>query len=88
MSDYQITHTRPDGFDADRRIDGFLINGQYYAIDQVIEWVRTSAHRFYVHVLGRSVWVQLKHHPVTGRPYLTTQGDSFPPNNLLSLPSC
>ena len=88
MTDYRITHTRPDGFDTDRRIDGFLINGHYYPIDQVIEWVRARVHRFYVHVIGRSVWVELKTHPANGRPYLTTQGDSFPPNTLLSLPNC
>lgn len=88
MPTYQITHTRPDGYDADRRIDGFLINGQYYTIDQVIAWIRDHAHRFFVSVAGRSVWVELKYHHSSHRPYLTTQGDSFPPNNLLNLPAC
>lgn len=88
MSTFQITNTRPDGTDADRRIDGFRIAGEYFTIEQVIDWVRTGAHRFYVSVFGRSVWVILKYHHTTGRPYLTTEGDSFPPNNLLSLPSC
>lgn len=29
----------------------------------------------------------LKHHHTSGRPYLTTEGESFPPNIPLSLPA-
>lgn len=39
MADYRITHSRKDGADADRRLDGFLINGGYHPIDQVISWI-------------------------------------------------
>ena len=88
MSSYQITHTRPDGTDADRRIDGFLIGGQYYTIDQVIDWIRKGLHSFFVLVWGRRVEVIVKQHPLSGRWYLTTVGDGYPPNNLLNLPAC
>ena len=87
MSAYQITHSRKDGFDADRRLDGFLINGQYYEIDTVISWIRSGSYTFYVMVLGRMVTVVARQH-ANGRWYLTTLADSFPPNNLLALPDC
>lgn len=87
MSDYPITHSRKDGNDPDRRLDGFLINGHYYDIDQVIRWIDSGMHRFFVDVRGRFVWVVVRAH-ANGRRYLTTEGDGFPPNNLLALPDC
>lgn len=88
MSDYRITHSRKDGSDADRRLDGFLIEGNYYNIDQVIEWIWNGIHRFWVSVKDRSVWVEVRQHAHSGRKFLTTEGDGFPPNNLLALPDC
>lgn len=88
MADYRITHSRKDGLDADRRLDGFQINGGYYSIDQVIAWIFNREHRFWVEVGGRSVWVEVRQHSHSGRLFLTTEGDGFPPNNLLSLPDC
>lgn len=85
MSDYQITAIRPDGTDADRRIDAVQINGNLVPIDSVIGWIQSGEHRFWVHAQGLSVWVVVGRHPHSGRYYLTTEGDGFPPNNLLSL---
>lgn len=87
MADYQITHTRQDGADADRRIDGFLINGHYYPIEQVIQWMNVQGHRFWTSVRGVSAWVKARQH-ANGRWYLTTAADGFWPNNLLDLDPC
>lgn len=88
MADHQITHSRKDGSDADRRLDGFLVGGQYYTIDQIIGWILNREHRFYVSVHGRAVWVEVRQHAHSGVRFLTTEGDGFPPNNLLALPDC
>jgi len=88
MATYRITHIRPDGRDADRRIDAVRIGDSVFRIDDVINWIRTGAHRFYVEVHNRSVWVVADQHRTSGRWYLTTEGDGFPPNNLLALPHC
>lgn len=88
MADYRITHIRPDGTDLDRRIDAVKIGPTVHAIDSIINWIQRQEHRFWVSVGGKSVWVLVRTHPRSGRHYLTTEGDSFPPNNLLSLPHC
>ncbi|KTE25546.1 MULTISPECIES: DUF3892 domain-containing protein [unclassified Sphingopyxis] len=86
MSDYQITAIRPDGNDTDRRIDAVQINGTLFPIDRVIGWIQSGEHRFWVLAQARSVWVMVGRHTQSGRYYLTTEGDGFPPNNLLNLP--
>lgn len=86
MADYQITRVRKDGADPDRRIDRFSGPGWEAPIDDVIRWIDTGAHRFWTSVDGRSVWCMTGTHPTSKRKYVTTQGDSFPPNNLLKLP--
>lgn len=88
MADYRITHSRKDGADTDRRLDGFQIEGEYYPIDQVINWILNRGHWFWVSVDGRSVWVEVRQHAASGRNFLTTESDGFPPNNLLKLPDC
>lgn len=89
MTDYRITHSRKDGLDFDRRLDGFLVEGLgYLEIDTVIDWILQQIHRFWVSVRGRGVWVEVRQHSHSGRLFLTTEGDGFPPNNLLSLPDC
>ena len=88
MADYRITHSRKGSADLDRRLNGFTINGGYYDIDQVISWIRNQEHRFWVTAQGRSVWVEVRQHSQSGRLFLTTEGDGFPPNNLLALPDC
>lgn len=64
-----------------------MVAGRYYDIDQVIAWIIHGQHRFFVSVQGRSVWVEARRH-ARGPIYLTTEGDGFPPNNLLNLPAC
>lgn len=88
MGRYQITHTRKDGADADRRIDGVKIGAEYFPIDNIIGWINRREHTFFVSVQGRTVDVIVRVHPTSNRYYLTTDGDSFPPNNLLALPNC
>lgn len=87
MADYQITCIRRDGSDPDRRIDAVGVGGQLYMIDQVIAWIQSGAHRFWTVAQGQSVWVVVRQRP-SGRLYLATENDGFPPNNLLSLPEC
>lgn len=88
MGRYQITHTRKDGADADRRIDGVKIADEYFPIDTIINWILRREHSFYVSVYGRTVDVIVRVHPTSNRYYLTTESDGFPPNNLLNLPGC
>ncbi len=89
MGDYQVKCIIPDGADADRRIDrlGGTFSDKSELIDTVIGWI-DQGHTFWTEVHGRRVPVLAKTHPTTGRRYLTTEGDSFPPNNLLNLPRC
>lgn len=88
MADYQITCIRRDSSDQDRRIDAVGFGGQVYSIDQVIAWIQSGQHRFWTVAQGQSVWVVVRQHPTSGRLYLATENDGFPPNNLLSLPEC
>lgn len=88
MADYQITCIRRDGSDADRRIDAVGFGGNLYLIDQVIQWIQSNTHRFWTVANGQSVWVVVRQHPTSGRLYLATANDGYPPNNLLSLPEC
>jgi hypothetical protein len=88
MTDYRVTCITPDGTDQDRRID--RLGGPEFndSIDNVIRFIKSGAHRFWTEANGQSVLVVVKQHPTSGRNYLTTEGDSFPPNNLLKLPHC
>lgn len=88
MADFQITCIRRDSADPDRRIDALGFSNQLHSIDQVIEWIQSGAHRFWTVANGRSVWVVVRRHPTSGRLYLATENDGYPPNNLLSLPEC
>jgi hypothetical protein len=86
----QVTCHKPDNNDADRRIQGIggTSNGGWYRkIDDAIRDVEADSRAYYVSVRGRSVWVIVGRH-ANGRKYLTTEGDGFPPNNLLNLPRC
>lgn len=89
MGDYQVTCIIPDGGDTDRRIDrlGGTFHAESQPIDTVIRWI-DEGHTFWTMVSGRRVRVIDKRHPQTNRRYLTTEGDGFPPNNLLKLPRC
>ena len=93
---HQITCTTKDGPDPDYRIDKIGgatgakgTNGPWrLTIDQAIAGMRSGAWTFFVNVHGREVDVLIKRHPKSGRDYLTTEADGFPPNNLLRLPDC
>jgi Protein of unknown function (DUF3892) len=88
MADYQVTCIRRDGSDADRRIDRLGGQGWNDTIDIVIGFIQSGAHRFWTSVNGVSAWVVVRGHPTSGRLYLATESDGYPPNNLLSLPEC
>lgn len=92
MASFQIACIRPDGADADRRIDrlgGFRTDGTRWndSIDAVIIWI-DAGHTFWTEVLGRRVRVEKRQHPMTRRWFLQTEADQFPNNNLLRLPRC
>lgn len=87
MATYQVTCTKKDGADADRRIDALAGPGWRGTIDEVIGWI-DQGHKFWTTADGKSVWVIVQTHPTSRRRYLTTEGDGFPPNNLLKLPDC
>ena len=90
---FQIIRTKKDGPDADYRIDAFesvdATTGQRYrdTIDSLLKSIDGGNINF-VMVQGRRVRVIPKVHPRSGRRYVTTEGDGFPPNNLLNLPDC
>jgi hypothetical protein len=86
MADLQITCITPDSSDADRRIDAVGGDNFYHTIDEAIANIRNGVHQYWTHV-GKSVWVEVAYRP-NGVAYLKTEDDGFPPNNLLSLPTC
>ncbi|MCB2058737.1 MAG: DUF3892 domain-containing protein [Novosphingobium sp.] len=82
----QITHVRPDGNDLDRRIDAVLAGGVAWTVDQVIHAIEYRTASFFVMVHFQSVDVVVRVHSYTGRKYIATRSDGYPPNNLLNLP--
>lgn len=94
MTDYRVDCIRRDGPDRDYRIDalgGPKPDGTGLwkdTIDRVIGFIERGEHRFWTSVGGESVWIRVRTHPTSGRKYLATENDGFPPNNLLSLPEC
>lgn len=93
---HRVTCTKKDGADADRRIDGIggatggsKDGGPWrLPIDRAIAGIEDGTWSFYVLVQQKEVDVLVRTHSSSGRKYLTTEGDSFPPNNLLNLPDC
>ena len=91
MTDYRIDCSTKDGPDPGYRLDGFggpdpTTGGRWYGtIDQVLQSM-DAGHTFYVIVNGKRV----EAFPATRGTtrYITTTGDSYPPNNLLNLPNC
>lgn len=92
---YRIDCTVKDGPDLDRRIDrvggwenGTAPNGSWcIPLDDAIA-LYDQGYRFHVVVNGYRVDVFPLRHPISGRRYLTTEADGYPPNNLLRLPDC
>lgn len=91
MTRYRVDCIVPDGADHDRRIDS--LGGIYpfrwsMPIDEVINRINRGSDQFYVLKFGMEVAVVVRRHNLYGPPYLTTERDGFPPNNLLNLPNC
>ena len=86
MADYQVTCTKKDGADPDRRIDALGGSWGSAPIDHVIHWIE-QGHTFWTEVDKNRAEIIVRAHD-KGRKYLTTEGDGFPPNNLLKLPDC
>lgn len=88
MADFQVTCIRRDGKDADRRID--RLGGPSFndTIDNVIRFINARTNQYWTIANGISVWIVVRRHPTSGREYLATTADGYPPNNLLSLPEC
>lgn len=87
MADQQVTCVTPDGRDPDRRIDGLGGYGWYGSIDDVIYWIESRQHTFWVNVNGWRDDVIVAQRG-NGRKYLKTRGDGYEPNNLLNLAAC
>lgn len=92
MAEFQIICTKKDGADPDYCIDAFGSvgsDGKRYT-DTLASLLASidSGNTNYVMVHGRRVEVLPMKHPRTGRRYVTTEADGFPPNNLLKLPDC
>ncbi|WP_422059841.1 hypothetical protein [Sphingopyxis sp.] len=85
MPVYRIAAIRPDGQDADRCIDALRIEGTLWPIDTVIDWIRSGAHDFWIKAKEGRIAVVVAEHPQSGRLFLTTEGESFPPHRLLAL---
>lgn len=77
----------PDNADLDRRMQGIGGPNWYLTVDQVLTAI-DRGDEFIVDYPFRPVRVIPGRHPVTGRRYITTEGDGFPPNNLLKQPRC
>ncbi|MBO9623870.1 MAG: DUF3892 domain-containing protein [Sphingomonas sp.] len=86
MADYEVTCIQRDPTDLDRRIERLGGPGWNDTIDNVIFSIETDAHRFWTSTGGRRVWLVVRRHPTSGRLYLATENDGYPPNKLLSLP--
>ena len=84
---YSVNCHVPDNGDADRRLQGIGGTGWYKSVDDVIQCI-DRGDVFTVEVAGRTVRVITGQHSHSGRRYITTEGDGFPPNNLLRLPRC
>jgi hypothetical protein len=91
---HQVTCIIPDGSDRDRRIDSIggakgaqNTNGSWkLKLDDAIAGIESGKWRFWTHVQGKSVWVNVAKR--NGKKYLKTEADGEEPNNLLSLPHC
>jgi hypothetical protein len=84
---YEVSCHVPDNADADRRMQGIGGSNWYKSIDEVIRCI-DAGDAFYVDVGGRRVRVITGRHAHSGHRYITTEGDGFPPNNLLRLQRC
>lgn len=88
MATYYATCHSPDNSDLDRRIQGLGGSGWWWGIDTIIAMI-DQGHQFYTSPptgYGKRIVTDI--HPVSRRRFLTTEGDGYPPNNILHLPRC
>jgi hypothetical protein len=83
---YYVNCHVPDNADLDRRIQGIGGVSWYMTVDQVL-YAIDQGEIFIVNYPTKPVKVIPGKH-ASGRRYITTEGDGFPPNNLLRLPRC
>lgn len=88
MAEYQVTCIRRDGADQDRRIDRLGGPNWNDTIDNVIRFIETNAHSFFVSIGQGRAYLEVKVHPVSRRKYLRTIPDGRWDNNLYALPEC
>jgi hypothetical protein len=87
MATYYATCHSPDNSDLDRRIQGLGGSGWWWNIDTIILMI-DQGHLFYTSPpTGYGKKIVTRTH-ANGLRYLTTDGDGFPPNNILNLPRC
>jgi hypothetical protein len=72
-----------------RNIGGINADGTRWRMSETdaIAGIEAGKYRFFVSVLGKSVWVVIAVSRF-GNKYLKTEADGEQPNNLLSLPEC
>ncbi|WP_194954898.1 hypothetical protein [Sphingopyxis solisilvae] len=85
MRNYEITAIHAGPHDPDRLIDSLLIEGTLWPIEKVIDWLRTGPHGFFVKAATGRARVIAARHWTSGRWFLTTEGQDFPPHDLLAL---
>lgn len=87
MADYEIAAVRQQaGNPRTHHIDVVQVGTSLYLVDQIIDWIDSGTHRFWVRAGDKEVDIIVKQHEGTGRSYLTTEGGGFPPVILLALP--
>lgn len=87
MSDYEITAIRQSRDDGrTHHIDAVKVGDSLFLVDQIVDWIRAGAHRFWIWFQDKEVDIVALQHGSSRRYYLTIDGGSFPPVALLSLP--
>lgn len=88
MADYEIVAVGQIADDVrNHHIQAVQVGKSLFLVDQIIDWISDGTHRFFVHVGDEEVDVVVRQRgDASGRPYLTTEGEGFPPVALLSLP--
>ena len=89
MSEYKVTCIRKnDRLNPYERITHLAGPGWDGTQKEVISWILSKEHRFYVErPVGDIVWLEVARSRY-GNLYVKTKADGDQPNNLLSLDSC
>ena len=66
-----------------------LDNDEVHQVDDIIYWIDNRIHEFFSTTpSGRFEVPVYVSHPPMGNPFITTNREGIPPNNLDLLPSC